>query len=97
MGGETMSEQTRPCEICGQPIEAERLEVIPETRLCITHARQIEKLGKEFIVTGRLERTSKEGSLKRNYGGVTPSKRRNEKAIRRLREEYQQEQERKRQ
>jgi hypothetical protein len=88
-----MSEQTRPCEICGRPIEAERIEVIPETRLCIAHAHEIEKYGKEFVITGKLERTSKEGSLKRNYGGVTPSKRRNEKALRRLREAYQQGQE----
>ena len=92
-----MSEQTRPCEICGRPIEAERIEVIPETRLCIAHAHEIEKYGKEFVITGKLERTSKEGSLKRNYGGVTTSKRRNELAIRRLREAYQEEQEQKRQ
>jgi hypothetical protein len=92
-----MPEKTRPCEICGQPIEPERLEVIPETRLCIAHARQIEQYGKEFVITGKLERTSKEGSLKRNYGGVTTSKRRNELAIRRLREAYQEEQEQKRQ
>jgi hypothetical protein len=93
-----MSENTRPCEVCGQPIEAERLEVVPETRLCIAHARQIEKeYGKEFIVTGKLDRTSKEGSLKKNYGGVTPSLRRNVKAVRKLREEYQREQERKQQ
>lgn len=32
----------RLCEICDQPISAERLEVLPETWLCIDHARQVE-------------------------------------------------------
>lgn len=34
------------------------------------------------------ERTSKPGSLKHNYGGVTTSKTRNVKAIERLRDEF---------
>ena len=41
------------------------------------------------------EKISKAGSLKKNYGGVTPSKRRNYRAMERLREEYQEEQEQK--
>ena len=29
-----MSTHNRPCEICGQPIDPERLEAVPDTRLC---------------------------------------------------------------
>jgi hypothetical protein len=88
-----MSEKTRPCEICGQLIDPERVEILPETRLCGEHARQIEKFGGEFIVTSHLERTSKAGSLKRNYGGVTTTKTRNHEALRKLRDAYTQQQE----
>jgi RNA polymerase-binding transcription factor DksA len=28
------------CEVCGRDIGVERLEVIPETRLCVEHAMQ---------------------------------------------------------
>jgi hypothetical protein len=85
-----MSATTRPCEICRAPIDPERIEVLPETRLCTEHARQILKYGGEFKVTVTRERTSKEGSLKRNYGGVTPSQTRNHEAIEKLRAEYEQ-------
>ncbi len=88
-----MSAETRPCEICRQPIDPERLEVVPETRLCGEHARKATRFGGEFIVTAVTERLSKAGSLKINYGGVTPSKRRNHRALEKLREEYRQEQE----
>jgi hypothetical protein len=81
-----MSDKSRPCEICGGMIDPERVEILPETRLCTDHARQIEKYGGEFKVTSHLERTSKEGSLKRNYGGVTTSKTRNHEALRKLRD-----------
>jgi hypothetical protein len=87
-----MSGKTRPCEICKQPIDAERIEAVPETRLCSTHAHQIQKYGGEFIVTATQERTSKAGSLKHNYGGVTTSKKRNEQALAKLRDEYEQQQ-----
>jgi hypothetical protein len=39
------------------------------------------------------ERLSKEGSLKRNYGGVSPHKTRNMDGIEKLRTDYQEEQE----
>ena len=61
---------------------------VPETRLCAEHARQIAKLGGEFIVIAEQERTSKPGSLKHNYGGVTTTKKRNQAALDRLRDEY---------
>ena len=88
-----MSENTRQCEICQAPIDPERIEVLPETRLCTEHARKIGKYGGEFKVTMSQERLSKPGSLKRNYGGVSTSKTRNHDAIEKLRTDYQAEQE----
>lgn len=87
--------KSRPCEICMQPIEEERLEILPDTQLCSEHAKKIAKFGGEFTVTAIREKISKAGSLKKNYGGVTPSKRRNHRALEQLREEYQSEHERK--
>ena len=83
-----MASKTRPCEICMKPSETERLEALPETRLCLEHAHKIKKHGGEFVVTTRQERTSKAGSLKINYGGVSASMRRNHKAIERLKDEF---------
>jgi hypothetical protein len=60
-----MSTNTRPCEICGQPIDPERIEVKPETRLCVKHAHMIEKYGGEFIVTATQASLGKDGSLKK--------------------------------
>jgi len=88
-----MSSKSRPCEICMKPIEPERLEAVSDTRLCNEHARLIEKYGGEFIRVSSQERTSKAGSLKRNYGGVTPKKTRNEKGLAQLRAAYLAEQE----
>ena len=77
--------KTRPCEICKELIDPERVAAVPETRLCTEHARQIQKYGGEFLVTSSQERTSKPGSLKRNYGGVDIKKVRNSLAIEKLR------------
>ena len=87
--------KSRPCEICMQPIEPERIEILPDTHLCCDHAKKIAKFGGEFTITAVRERTSKAGSLKKNYGGVTPSKRRNHRALEQLRDEYLEEQEQK--
>jgi hypothetical protein len=89
---ETMTETTRPCEICQAPIDPERIEVLPETRLCTEHAKKMAKYGGEFKMTLTQERISKVGSLKRNYGGVTPSQTRNTSGIEKLRTDYQAEQ-----
>lgn len=87
--------KVRICEICGNPIGAERLEAVPETRLCIEHAHKIEKYGNEFSRKVGFERTSKDGSLKKNYGGVHTSKSRNDQAMRKLRDEHLRDQEQK--
>ena len=78
----------RLCVVCKALIDEERIEAIPETRLCTEHGREIQKYGGEFIVSASQERTSKPGSLKLNYGGVSTSKERNDEAIERLRDEY---------
>src|SRR5438270_302385 len=87
-GRPAMTSRTRPCEICGKMIDATRADVLPDTRLCIEHAIQITKYGGEFIVKSRMERTSKEGSLKLNYGGVVARKIRNIEGIEKLRGDY---------
>ena len=83
-----MPTKTRPCEICDELIDPERVEAVPATRLCTEHARLIQKHGGEFLLTAQHERTSKPGSLKRNYGGVDIQKERNTLALNKLRLEY---------
>jgi hypothetical protein len=48
-------------------IPEERLEALPKTRLCVTCSAAV---GGEFIRVVVREKTSKPGSLKRNYGSV---------------------------
>jgi RNA polymerase-binding transcription factor DksA len=83
-----MSSKSRPCEVCDRAIEAERVEAIPETRLCVEHARMIGKYGGEFLVTATRESLGKAGSLKKNYGDIATHKTRNRTAIERLRREH---------
>jgi len=78
----------RLCVVCKARIDEERIEAIPETRLCTEHGREIQRYGGEFVVSGFQERTSKPGSLKLNYGGISTSKARNDEAIEILRDEY---------
>ena len=65
----------RPCAHCGALIPAERLEVLPETEVCVTCSAEV---GGEFTLVAVAERTSKPGSLKLNYGGITIKKVRKE-------------------
>lgn len=80
--------KTRPCEICAQPIDPERIEMVPETRLCTQHATEIGRFGGEFVVTGTQSSLGKGGSLKKNYGDVSIAKTRNQEALRKLRDAY---------
>ncbi len=77
----------RYCEICRQPIEAERADALRDTRLCAQHGREIAAFGRG-VVTAAQERTSKAGSLKKNCGGVATSQRRNQTAIDRTRDAF---------
>jgi hypothetical protein len=85
--------RSRFCDVCKQPIEQERADGNPETRLCREHAEAIQKFGGEFRVTAQQERTSKSGSLKINYGGIETKSVRNQEAIERLKDEYRNQQE----
>ncbi len=82
--------QMRFCEICKEEIEAERAEHLPDTQLCGKHGREITRYGGEFLIKSAQERTSKPGSLKINYGGVTTKKVRNRAGIEKLRAKYEQ-------
>lgn len=88
-----MASKTRPCAVCRQMIDPERAASVPETRLCIEHAEKIKKHGGEFLSTGTVERTSKAGSLKHNYGSVSVSRTRNDAGLAKLIDEYLREQE----
>ena len=66
-----MSIAPQPCARCGELIPAERIEAIPETMVCVTCSKE---MGGEFRVVVTPERTSKEGSLKKNYGGYSTRK-----------------------
>jgi hypothetical protein len=71
-----MSDNTasRPCERCGRVIPIERIEVFPETRLCVECSKAV---GGEFDLTITSENLAKAGSLKKNYGsfGVKKTRR----------------------
>ena len=66
-----MSAKTRPCERCGAMIPSERIEVLPETRLCVACSKAV---GGEFDLTIVPENLSKAGSLKKNYGSFNVKK-----------------------
>lgn len=68
-----MVNATRPCERCRAEIPAERLEILPETHLCVRCSRDI---GGDFVITMVSENLAKVGSLKKNYGSCTIRKRR---------------------
>lgn len=66
-----MATAQRPCARCGNEIPAERIEAIPETMVCVKCSKE---MGGEFQVMVIPERTNKEGSLKKNYGGYITKK-----------------------
>ena len=78
----------RLCVVCKQEIEADRVEAIPATRLCVEHGKEIQKYGGEFKLSATQERTSKAGSLKLNYGGISTESTRNEDALNQLLDEF---------
>lgn len=80
--------RSRPCAVCHRQIPHVRATLLPETRLCIDHAREIEKHGGEFIRYVQQTKLSKTNSLKKNYGDVTVYRRRNYLALQVLIEEY---------
>jgi hypothetical protein len=63
--------QGRPCERCGEIIPPERVEAIPETRLCVKCSQEV---GGEFDLIVKTENLSKSGSMKKNYGSFDVQK-----------------------
>ena len=59
-----MAVRPRPCERCGVEIPLERIETMPETRICVKCS---EEVGGEFVHKVRAINTAKAGSIKRNY------------------------------
>ena len=70
-----MSVRPGQCERCRREIPAERLEVLPEARMCVECVRAV---GGEFDLVISPENLAKAGSLKKNYGsfGVVRVRRR---------------------
>jgi hypothetical protein len=57
-----METKARHCRICKTEIPKERLEVIPDTQVCVKCS---EKIGGEFRLKVTLANTGKAGSLKK--------------------------------
>jgi hypothetical protein len=68
-----MAVPKRFCARCRVEIPAERIEALPDTRLCVTCSQVV---GGEYEVTVVPDNLGKAGSLKRNYAGWTIRKRR---------------------
>ena len=66
-----MTAKRRGCARCKIEIPAERLEALPEARLCMKCSAEV---GGEFEISFTQENLSKPGSLKKNYGGVSLQK-----------------------
>ena len=66
-----MTEKRRFCARCEGEIPAERVEAMPETRICVACSTEI---GGEFQVHVSPENLGKAGSLKKNYGGIRVQK-----------------------
>jgi reverse gyrase len=64
--------EPQACARCGGEIPAERLEAIPDTRVCVKCAQAMG--GSDFTTVVVAEKTSKEGSLKKNYGSYHTKK-----------------------
>jgi hypothetical protein len=62
-----MPTKRRFCQICNAEIPSERIEALPETRICVQCSQ---KTGGEFELRIVPENLGKQGSLKKNYGGV---------------------------
>jgi hypothetical protein len=63
----------RFCARCRAEIPAERLEALPDTRLCVACSQAV---GGEYEITVVPDNLGMAGSLKKNYAGWTIHKRR---------------------
>ena len=65
--------ETRLCDRCGGMIPSRRLDVLPDTRLCVPCS---EEIGGDYILISQAENLAKSGSLKKNYGDYKLARRR---------------------
>jgi hypothetical protein len=65
--------EARLCGRCGEPIPPRRLDVLPDTRLCVPCS---EEIGGDYILISQAENLAKAGSLKKNYGDYRLARRR---------------------
>lgn len=65
--------EPRLCERCGEMIPLRRIEVLPDTRLCVPCS---EEIGGDYILISQAENLAKSGSLKKNYGDYKLTRRR---------------------
>jgi hypothetical protein len=65
----------RRCARCQGEIPLERLEILPDTRLCIVCSRAV---GSDFVLTVQVTNLGKAGSLKRGSNEVSVRKKRRE-------------------
>jgi hypothetical protein len=73
MSTTTDTDEKRQCEVCNATIPPARIKAIPGTWLCIQCS---EEVGGDFEYTATQLSLAKEGSMKRNYGGVSITKKR---------------------
>jgi len=78
----------RGCEICKQPIETDRAADYTATTLCVRHAQDIGNYGGEFRTIVSEDSRSKKQSIKVTISGVTTEMVRNERAMQRLKNDY---------
>lgn len=57
----------RLCERCKSPIPPERVEAVPQSRLCVACSQ---KTGGDTTIAAKDENLAKKESLKKNYGSV---------------------------
>ena len=69
----TMGTEVKRCRVCGVEIPPERLEVIPDTLVCVGCSR---RMGGEFELEVRMGGTGKPGSLKKTGTDVSVQRRR---------------------
>jgi reverse gyrase len=68
-----MGARQRGCQRCKGPISPDRLEALPQTRLCLKCSNEV---GSDFKVSLSAENLAKTNSLKKNWGGVNIQKKR---------------------
>jgi len=67
------ADEPRKCERCNAEIPASRVRALPGTWLCIECSQEV---GGDFVYVATQENLAKAGSMKKNYGGISITKKR---------------------